>query len=219
MCRAWRRWRARPRRASRCARPPCRRSASCPPPNRSPPCAALMDDKSIGNEAVAALGRLAQQARRQSRRGAGPQSAARRCHRQGTSRDRLAWRPCRPWPARGPARSGCSICTPTRQLPDDLDADAGRLLRNSPYVDLRNKALIAFPPPGRLDPKKLPSIAALAHAQGRCRSAARSCSPPASRTTCNVSNATPSAAAAGKSDPTCPSSARRPAARTCSSRS
>src|SRR5262249_49222876 len=40
-------------------------------------------------------------------------------------------------------------------LADDLKPEAGRLLRNSPHQDLRNRAMIAFPPAGRLDPKKL----------------------------------------------------------------
>jgi putative membrane-bound dehydrogenase-like protein len=53
-----------------------------------------------------------------------------------------------------------------RLLPDALTADVGRVLRNSPYQDLRNKALIAFPAPGKLDPKKLPGIAALAYRKG-----------------------------------------------------
>jgi putative membrane-bound dehydrogenase-like protein len=47
-----------------------------------------------------------------------------------------------------------------------LKSDVARLLRNSPYADLRNKAMIAFPPPGRIDPKKLPSIATLAARRG-----------------------------------------------------
>ena len=41
-----------------------------------------------------------------------------------------------------------------------------RLLRNSPYPDLRNRALNAFPPPSKLDPKKLPDIALLAKRRG-----------------------------------------------------
>ena len=52
------------------------------------------------------------------------------------------------------------------KLPDALVVSAGRLLRNSPYVDLRNRALIAFPPPGKLDLKKLPSLQALAVRKG-----------------------------------------------------
>ncbi len=53
-----------------------------------------------------------------------------------------------------------------KQLPDDLTKSAAIVLRNSPYPDLRNKAMIAFPPPGKLDPKKLPSIAVLATRKG-----------------------------------------------------
>ena len=45
----------------------------------------------------------------------------------------------------------------------------GRLLRNSPYPDLQNKALIAFPAAGKLDPKKLPPIAVLASRKGDAR--------------------------------------------------
>ena len=120
----------------------------------------LMEDKLIGNEAVAALGRLAQN-------GSDSLSA-----RQAIKalQDAVI--------AAGPARhAALSALAGTRYgsqwlldrharkaLPADLDADAGRLLRNSPYVDLRNKALIAFPPPRRLDPQKLPS---LAHLQAR----------------------------------------------------
>lgn len=51
-------------------------------------------------------------------------------------------------------------------LPKELLADAGKMLRNSPYQDLRNKALIAFPPPGKLDPKKLPALSVLAKRAG-----------------------------------------------------
>ena len=53
-----------------------------------------------------------------------------------------------------------------KQLPQELFADAGKLLRNSPYQGLRNKALLLFPAPGKLDPKKLPSISELAKRLG-----------------------------------------------------
>jgi putative membrane-bound dehydrogenase-like protein len=53
-----------------------------------------------------------------------------------------------------------------KELPDNLKADVGRLLRNSPFQRERNRAMIAFPPPGRLDPKKLPSIAKLLTRKG-----------------------------------------------------
>ncbi len=49
-----------------------------------------------------------------------------------------------------------------KELPEKLVADVGRLLRNTPFQGLRNKAMILFPAPGRLDPKKLPPIAELA---------------------------------------------------------
>jgi putative heme-binding domain-containing protein len=43
---------------------------------------------------------------------------------------------------------------------------AGRLLRNSPFRDLQDRALLAFPPAGKLDLKKLPSLAVLAARRG-----------------------------------------------------
>ena len=53
-----------------------------------------------------------------------------------------------------------------KALPADLTREAGILLRNTPYPDLRNKALIVFPAPGKLDPKKLPPAAELAKRPG-----------------------------------------------------
>jgi putative membrane-bound dehydrogenase-like protein len=53
-----------------------------------------------------------------------------------------------------------------KELPEALKAETGRLLRNSPYQGLRNRAMLAFPPPGRLDPSKLPSIPVLAARKG-----------------------------------------------------
>lgn len=53
-----------------------------------------------------------------------------------------------------------------KKLPETVVGQAASLVRNSPFPDLRNKALIAFPPPGRLDPKKLPTIASLATRRG-----------------------------------------------------
>jgi len=52
------------------------------------------------------------------------------------------------------------------KLQSNLAADAGRLLRNSPYQDLRNKAMVLFPAPGRIDARKLPSAATLATRKG-----------------------------------------------------
>ncbi len=52
------------------------------------------------------------------------------------------------------------------KLPKELENDAGRLLRNSPFQGQRNKAMILFPAPGKLDPKKLPAPAELAKRNG-----------------------------------------------------
>lgn len=52
------------------------------------------------------------------------------------------------------------------ELPAALAAETGRLLRNSPFQGQRNKALLLFPAPGKLDPKKLPPIAELAKRPG-----------------------------------------------------
>ncbi len=51
-------------------------------------------------------------------------------------------------------------------LPGDVKNEAARMLRNTPYVDLRNRAMVAFPPPGKLDPKKLPNIGVLVKRTG-----------------------------------------------------
>src|SRR5262249_6482689 len=51
-------------------------------------------------------------------------------------------------------------------LPDDLTPDLARLLRGSPFIDIRKKAFAAFPPPPPLDPKSLPSIQALLARKG-----------------------------------------------------
>ncbi len=52
------------------------------------------------------------------------------------------------------------------ELPDDLKGETARILRNSPYQDLRNKAMLAFPPPGKINPKKLPAIPTLVARKG-----------------------------------------------------
>ena len=52
------------------------------------------------------------------------------------------------------------------EMPEELVSDAGRLLRNSPFQGERNKAMILFPPAGKLDPKKLPAVAELAKKKG-----------------------------------------------------
>jgi putative heme-binding domain-containing protein len=52
------------------------------------------------------------------------------------------------------------------RLPDTVKLEVARLLRNSRYQDLRNRAMVAFPPPGKIDPKKLPPIPALVQRKG-----------------------------------------------------
>jgi putative membrane-bound dehydrogenase-like protein len=56
-----------------------------------------------------------------------------------------------------------------RGLPAILKSETARLLRNTPYGDLRARAMRDFPPPGRLDPKQLPSIAALVGRKGNAK--------------------------------------------------
>ncbi len=53
-----------------------------------------------------------------------------------------------------------------KQLPPTLTADTGRLLRNSPFQGERNKAMLLFPAPGKLDLAKLAPIAELAKRKG-----------------------------------------------------
>jgi putative membrane-bound dehydrogenase-like protein len=48
-----------------------------------------------------------------------------------------------------------------KHLNGELYADAGRVLRNSPFLDIRGRARAVFASNRRLDPKKLPSIANL----------------------------------------------------------
>ncbi len=53
-----------------------------------------------------------------------------------------------------------------KHLAADLTPDLARLLRSSPYPEVKNEARKLFPPPPKLDPKNLPSIAALLARQG-----------------------------------------------------
>ena len=52
------------------------------------------------------------------------------------------------------------------KLPSDMASLAGRIVRNSSYVDLRREGTAVFPAPGKLDPKKLPGSAELAKRKG-----------------------------------------------------
>ncbi len=51
-------------------------------------------------------------------------------------------------------------------LPKELVAQTGQLLRNSPFQGERNRALLLFPAPGKLNPKALPAVAELAKRGG-----------------------------------------------------
>jgi len=51
-------------------------------------------------------------------------------------------------------------------LPKELVAQAGQLLRNSPFQGERNRALLLFPAPGKLNPKALPAVGELAKRGG-----------------------------------------------------
>lgn len=53
-----------------------------------------------------------------------------------------------------------------KELPESLVSETGRLLRNSPYIDLRNKALIAFPVSKKLNMASLPTPVMLAKKTG-----------------------------------------------------
>jgi putative heme-binding domain-containing protein len=54
----------------------------------------------------------------------------------------------------------------SKGLAEDLSADVARLLRNSPYKEVKKRAEGALPAPPKLDPKKLPSIQALLARKG-----------------------------------------------------
>ena len=54
----------------------------------------------------------------------------------------------------------------SNELPKELLPDVARLLRNSPYADIKKKAQAQLPAPPKLDPKNLPSIPALLARKG-----------------------------------------------------
>src|SRR5262249_6035919 len=67
-----------------------------------------------------------------------------------------------------PARGGTWLVEAygKKQLGADLGPALSRLLRGSPFKEVRKQAEAAFPPPPPLDPKSLPSIAALLARKG-----------------------------------------------------
>ena len=68
------------------------------------------------------------------------------------------------------------------QLDDAIKTETARMLRNSPYQDLQNKALLAFPPV-KIDPKKMPQALACGSRRGDAQRVANRYSRPAPRTT------------------------------------
>src|SRR5207244_2694746 len=53
-----------------------------------------------------------------------------------------------------------------KRLPADLTSDLSRLLRNSPFPEIKKKAQTTLPAPPKFDPKSLPSIPALLARKG-----------------------------------------------------
>jgi putative membrane-bound dehydrogenase-like protein len=53
-----------------------------------------------------------------------------------------------------------------KKIAKDLNSDLSRLLRNSPYSDVKKRAEATLPAPPKLDPKNLPSISALLTRKG-----------------------------------------------------
>src|SRR5207245_6872287 len=53
-----------------------------------------------------------------------------------------------------------------KTLPDFVRPAIARLLRNSPYKDVHDRAVVDFPAPRKLDPKRLPAPAQLAARRG-----------------------------------------------------
>lgn len=123
------------------------------------------DNEALGVAIVQALGQPLDQ---QQRRNPASRPAAEALHALVLGNDRLPLRQAAVAALAG-SRSGTEWLLDLNargRLPEALWADAARSLRNTPYQDLRNKALVAFPPPGRLNPKKLPPIATLAQRKG-----------------------------------------------------
>ncbi len=56
-----------------------------------------------------------------------------------------------------------------KQIPPGVQKEAVRLLRNSPYQDIRNRAVAMASPGTRIDPKNLPAIKSLLSARGEAK--------------------------------------------------
>jgi putative membrane-bound dehydrogenase-like protein len=57
--------------------------------------------------------------------------------------------------------------TKNKALNPEVQAGTARLLRNSPFKDIRNRAMATFPPPGRINPDKPPNVAWLLERRGQ----------------------------------------------------
>ena len=116
-------------------------------------------------------------------------------------------------------RSGSSTRTRRATCRRKLVAEAGRLLRNCPFQGERNRALLLFPAPGKLNPKNLPAIAELAKRTGDAAQRQGGVEREPRRARRSARSATWSAASAGRSARTCHDRQEGQQARTCSSRS
>jgi putative membrane-bound dehydrogenase-like protein len=124
----------------------------------------LLGDPSLADDAVQALGKLAAK-----RDAGGAKSALAALQAVATAKNRASDLRKSALSALAGTRPGTTWLLELHengQLDPTLKDEAARLLRNSSYADLRNKAMLAFPPPGRLDPKKLPPPAELAKRRG-----------------------------------------------------
>ena len=105
---------------------------------------------------------------------------------------------------RGRHASGCSTRTPRSELPKELVAEAGRLLRNSPVSRIcATRRCSLFPAPGKLNPKKLPAIAELAKRSGDAARGKAGVERQRQAAQRSARSATRSAASAGRSGPIC----------------
>ncbi len=58
------------------------------------------------------------------------------------------------------------LTLPRKDLSPALASEIGRVLRNSPFQIVRNKAMLAYPAPGKMDIARLPKASELANRQG-----------------------------------------------------
>ena len=117
---------------------------------------------------------------------------------------KFAARRSRPSRATGPARSGCSTRTQKGELPKELVAEAGRLLRNSPVPGPAEQgAARASPRRASSTRRSCPPIAELAKRTGDAARGKAVLDASARRRGAVLRSATWSAASAGRSAPTC----------------